>query len=76
MRYPPARYQGQYAPSYVTVGIVERVEELELLQPLPHIEGSADDPSLANPLQRMERVSTGWFGVIMEFEGVVLERGL
>lgn len=53
----------QYAPSYV--GVVEKVVEAEELLPLPAQESPADDPSLANPLQRMERLSTGWFGVIM-----------
>ncbi|KAG2498260.1 hypothetical protein HYH03_004010 [Edaphochlamys debaryana] len=38
-----------------------------------NLESPSDDPSLANPLQRHERMSTGWFGVIMEYEGVVVE---
>lgn len=43
-------------------------------KPLPRaVENAADDPSLHNPLQRMERLSTGWFGVIAEYEGVVVE---
>lgn len=33
----------------------------------------ADDPSLANPLQRMQRMGCGWFSVIMEWEGVIVE---
>lgn len=33
----------------------------------------ADDPKLANPLQRMERLGTGWMGVILELEGVCIE---
>lgn len=38
-----------------------------------NVEGAADDPSLCNPLQRMERLGTGWMGVIMELDGVVVE---
>ncbi|GFR40808.1 hypothetical protein Agub_g1427 [Astrephomene gubernaculifera] len=64
----------QYAPSYANAGVVERVESEKELLPLPrNLESPVDDPSLANPLQRMERLSTGWFGVIMEYEGVVVE---
>ncbi len=37
------------------------------------VENAADDPTLHNPLQRMERLGTGWFGVIAEYEGVVVE---
>uniref|UniRef100_A0A0C9SAL1 TSA: Wollemia nobilis Ref_Wollemi_Transcript_2530_2271 transcribed RNA sequence n=1 Tax=Wollemia nobilis TaxID=56998 RepID=A0A0C9SAL1_9CONI len=33
----------------------------------------ADDPSLCNPLLRSERMGCGWFAVIMEWEGVVVE---
>jgi 5-amino-6-(5-phospho-D-ribitylamino)uracil phosphatase len=44
------------------------------LKPLPRkLEGAVDDPSLANPLQRMERLGTGWLGVIMELEGVCVD---
>lgn len=32
-----------------------------------------DDPMLMNPLQRLERLGTGWFGVVFEFEGVLVE---
>ncbi len=60
----------QYAPSYANVGVVEKVAEAEELLPLPAQESPADDPSLANPLQRMERLSTGWFGVIMVGAGL------
>jgi hypothetical protein len=36
----------------------------ETLKMLPRkTEGVADDPSLHNPLARLERLSTGWFGV-------------
>jgi hypothetical protein len=44
------------------------------LKPLPrNVEGVADDVSLANPLQRMERLGTGWFGTIFELDGVCIE---
>jgi hypothetical protein len=35
------------------------------------VEGPADNPSLANPLERQNRLGTGWMGVILEYEGVV-----
>ncbi len=34
---------------------------------------AVDDPNLRNPLKRAERLSTGWFGAILELEGVLLE---
>lgn len=37
------------------------------------LEGAVDDPLLANPLRRHHRLGTGWFGVIFEFEGVLVE---
>ena len=38
--------------------------EQTVLKPLPRaVENVADDPSLHNPLARLERLSTGWFGV-------------
>lgn len=41
-------------------------------QPLPRaVEGAVDDPALHNPLQRQERLGTGWMGVIIEYEGIV-----
>ena len=40
------------------------VAEEEMLMPMPKdVENLADDPQLHNPLQRSERMSTGWFGV-------------
>ncbi|KAL6593045.1 hypothetical protein ACP70R_049131 [Stipagrostis hirtigluma subsp. patula] len=33
----------------------------------------ADDPKLANPLLRLERMGCGWVGVIFEWEGVIVE---
>lgn len=38
-----------------------------------NVEGIADEPSLHNPLQRMERLGTGWFGTIFELDGVCVE---
>jgi hypothetical protein len=47
--------------------------EKEILLPMPRdVEGLADDPQLANPLQRQERLGTGWFGVILEW-GAIFE---
>lgn len=44
------------------------------LKPLPRaVENVADDPSLHNPLQRLHRLGPGWFGVILEYEGVLVE---
>lgn len=44
------------------------------VKPLPrNVENRADDPSLENPLKRMERLGTGWMGVIFELEGVCIE---
>ena len=37
------------------------------------LEGLVDDPMLANPKLRQERLGTGWFGVIVEYEGVLVE---
>lgn len=43
---------------------VQTLEEEQPLVPLPRdVENLADDPRLQNPLQRLERLSTGWFGV-------------
>ena len=43
------------------------------LRPLPRdVEGVADDASLGNPLQRMERLGTAWFGTIFELDGVCI----
>ncbi|KAI8470763.1 MAG: HAD-like domain-containing protein [Monoraphidium minutum] len=49
----------------------------EIALPLPRaVESAADDPLLHNPLERMERLGTGWFGVIAEYEGVVVDSTL
>lgn len=45
-----------------------------VLKPLPRkVEGIADDPGLHNPLERLERLGTGWLGVILELEGVCVD---
>lgn len=55
------------------VGVTTSLDS-EALKPLPmKLEGAVDDPTLANPLERMERLSTGWMGVIMELEGVCVD---
>ena len=44
------------------------------LKPLPRaVENVADDPSLHNPLQRLHRLGPGWMGVILEYEGVLVD---
>lgn len=43
------------------------------LKALRILEGAVDDPHLGNPLKRMHRLGTGWFGVIFEYEGVLVE---
>ena len=54
--------------------VVERANSSDTLKPLPRaVESLADDPSLHNPLERMERLGTGWFGAIVEYEGVLVE---
>lgn len=35
--------------------------------------GVADDPTLANPLLRQQRLSTEWFGCVFELEGVLVK---
>ena len=41
------------------------------LKPLPkNVENVADDPSLHNPLARLERLGTGWFGVSILFSAL------
>ncbi|CAD7698758.1 unnamed protein product [Ostreobium quekettii] len=45
------------------------------LRPLPvHLlENAADDPTLGNPLLRHKRMGTDWMGVIVDYEGVLVE---
>jgi hypothetical protein len=67
----------RFAPTQSTsvpAHVLENLHDQEILLPLPRsVEGVADDPSIHNPLQRQERLSTGWFGVILEYEGVCVE---
>lgn len=57
----------------VAVPLLIREIEKENLLPMPRdVEGLVDDPSLANPLQRQERLGTGWFGCILEW-GAIFE---
>lgn len=63
--------------SMALVNAFPEIAEKEALKPLPrNMENIADDPSLGNPLQRMERMGTGWFGVILDFEGAVVQMEL
>lgn len=51
---------------------LERPSQAQL--PLPtKTESVVDDPSLMNPLLRQERLGTGWFGVVCEYDGVLVE---
>lgn len=36
-------------------------------------EGLVDDQTLGNPLQRLERLGTGWIGAVFDWEGVLVE---
>lgn len=36
-------------------------------------EGMVDDPRVANPLERLERLGTRWFGIVFDWEGVVVK---
>lgn len=47
-------------------------DDAQPLKRLNVLEGAVDDPLLANPRQRHERLGTGWYGVIFEFEGVLV----
>lgn len=59
--------------SYVESSIPSGVGGSDM-KPLPrNVESPADDPTLHNPLKRMERMGTGWMGVIFELEGVCVE---
>lgn len=51
----------------------ERSDFEEILLPVPPVwRGVADDPSLHNPLERQERLGTGWLGAVLEWEGVIV----
>ncbi|KAF8070890.1 PYRP2 [Scenedesmus sp. PABB004] len=61
---------------YASAGVPAQVAEAEVALPRPlptRVESVADDPTLANPLLRAQRLSTGWFGVITEWEGVLVD---
>jgi HAD superfamily hydrolase (TIGR01509 family) len=68
--------------SYVSSTVTDRgvasgspvQESTSHTKPIPrNVENPADDPRLENPLKRMERMGTGWMGVIFELEGVCVE---
>lgn len=74
-----------YAPAFtesLSYALVNAFPEIEVeekaeLKPLPtNVENIADDPTLGNPLERMQRMGTGWFGVILDFEGAVVQSAL
>jgi hypothetical protein len=45
-----------------------------LLKVMPTaVENAADDARLGNPLERAQRMSTSWFGLIAELEGVLVD---
>jgi hypothetical protein len=69
----PARSTASHSavPQLASVKLLEQ----ELMLPLPSQESAVDDPHLHNPLLRQQRLSTGWFGVLVEFEGVSAGRG-
>lgn len=63
--------------SIVPVAAVADAQEDAVALPLPRtVESVADNPLLHNPLQRMERLGTNWFGVIADYEGVVVDSTL
>ncbi len=62
------------APVAVPARVLETLHDQEALLPMPRsVEGLVDDPSIHNPLQRSERLSTGWFGVVLEWDGVLVQ---
>ena len=65
--------------SAVPAAIVDRPDDGSRAEALPlprAVESAADDPLLHNPLARAERLGTGWFGVIAELDGVVVDSTL
>ena len=71
MRFSPTSSSSPHAN--VAAPLLIREMEREIALPMPReVEGIADDPQLANPLQRQERLGTGWFGVILEW-GAIFE---
>lgn len=58
----------------VPASVPDSSETAATLKPLPRaVENVADDPSLHNPLQRLHRLGPGWMGVILEYEGVLVD---
>lgn len=69
------RSQPKYVCFAVPASVPESANDVAIrLKPLPRaVENVADDPTLHNPLQRLHRLGPGWFGVILEYEGVLVE---
>ncbi|KAI8468726.1 MAG: HAD-like domain-containing protein [Monoraphidium minutum] len=74
--HPPRGVAAHYrVPAHVAAEL--RPDELAAALPLPRaVESAADDPLLHNPLERMARLGTNWFGLILDFEGVVVDSTL
>jgi HAD superfamily hydrolase (TIGR01509 family) len=54
--------------------VTSTLEKTQEARPLPtRTESVVDDPRLGNPLERQNRLSTAWFGVITEFDGVLVD---
>jgi len=62
---PPAAYADTETENVPAVSKTAPAVELALELPR-NVENAADDPRLANPLARFERMSTGWMGVSYE----------
>jgi hypothetical protein len=71
--YPRPRVTCFAAP--VSLGLPRPTDdEPAIFKPLPkRVENLADDPQLANPLERLQRLGTGWLGVILELEGACVD---
>jgi len=62
------------APSFFPSGGGGGNDAQEMLRAMPTaVENAADDARLGNPLERAQRLSTSWFGLIAELEGVVVD---
>ena len=70
-----SRTQPNFVCFAAPASVPEHAQDVAIsLKPLPRaVENIADDPSLHNPLQRLHRLGPGWFGVILEYEGVLVE---
>jgi len=53
-------------------GAIDGQVEIRAL-PRHLLENAADDPTLENPLQRHKRMGTDWMGVVLDYEGVLVE---